>query len=149
MAIPRTDVPPRPNELAVRLRMNSPPRAIYAAWTKGWERWFAAPGTAKVDAKVGGEYSFDVEHEGKRYPHHGRYLRLEPDRLVELTWITGEGGTECAETIVSVEIAAEGTGSVIDLKHSGFPTEEAMQRHEQAWIHVLGHQDRVLAGRGD
>jgi uncharacterized protein YndB with AHSA1/START domain len=144
-----TEVQNRPNQCVIRTRMNSNPRMIYEAWTTGWEKWFAAPGTLKVEPKVGGAYSFETEHEGKRHPHHGRYLRLEKDRLVEITWTTGEGGTEGAETIVSVELESEGTGAVLDLKHSGFPNEESMQQHDKAWVMVLGHLDKVLSGRGE
>jgi uncharacterized protein YndB with AHSA1/START domain len=140
---------PREDFCAIRVRMNSNPRVIYDSWTKGIDRWFAAPGSVHMDAKDGGEYSFETEHEGTRHPHHGKFLHLEKDRLVEMTWVTGEGGTEGAETVVSIEIAPEGTGSVVDLKHSGFPNEASMQRHEQAWVQVLGHQDRVLSKRGD
>ena len=101
---------PREDFCAVRVRMNSNPRTIYDSWTKGIDRWFAAPGSVHMDAKDGGEYSFETEHEGTRHPHHGRFLHLEKDRLLEMTWVTGEGGTEGAETVVSIEIAPEGTG---------------------------------------
>lgn len=139
----------RENQYAVRVRMNSNPHTIYEAWTRGFDRWFAVPGSVHMEPREGAEYSFETEHEGKRHPHHGRFIHLEKDRLVEMTWITGEGVTEGAETVVSVEIAPEGTGSVVDLKHSGFPNEASMQRHEQAWVDVLGHQDRVLSKRGN
>lgn len=143
------DLSGQPNQCAVRVRMNSNPQKIYQAWTTGFDRWFAVPGTVRMEAKEGAEYSFETEHDGKRHPHRGRFLNLEKDKLVEMTWITGDGGTEGAETVVSVEIAPEGTGSVVDLKHSGFPNEDSMRRHEQAWVDVLGHMDRVLSGRGD
>lgn len=146
MAIPQPDkTRSRPNQLAVRTRMNSSPRQIYAAWITGLDRWFAVPGTVRTDPRPGGEYSFDAQHEDKRQPHHGRFLRLEKDSLVEMTWITGEGGTEGAETVLSIELAPEGTGTLLDLKHSGFPNEESMRRHEEAWLPVLAHLDRTLA----
>ena len=96
---------PRENTYAVRVRMNSNPHLIYESWTKGIDRWFAAPGSVRMEAKEGGAYSFETEHEGQRHPHHGKFLHLEKDRLVEMTWVTGEGGTEGAETVVSIEIA--------------------------------------------
>jgi uncharacterized protein YndB with AHSA1/START domain len=146
MAIPQPDKSrSRPNQLAVRTRMNSSPRQIYAAWTTGFDRWFAVPGTVRMEPKVGAEYSFETEHEGKRHPHHGRFLRLEKDSLIEMTWITGAGGTEGAETVLSIELAPEGTGTLLDLKHSGFPDEESLQRHEKAWVQILSNLDKVLA----
>jgi uncharacterized protein YndB with AHSA1/START domain len=148
MAIPQPDkVKSRENQCAVRTRMNSAPRDIYAAWTTGFDRWFAVPGTVRMEPEVGAEYSFETEHDGRRHAHRGKFLRLEKDSLIEMTWITGAGGTEGAETVLSVEIAEEGAGSLVDLKHAGFPNQESMQRHEQAWIGILSHLDKVLAGR--
>jgi uncharacterized protein YndB with AHSA1/START domain len=146
MAIPQPEkTGSRPNQLAVRVRLNSNPRQVYAAWTTALDRWFAVPGTVRMDLKPGGDYSFDAEHEGKRQPHHGRFLRLEKDSLIEMTWTTGAGGTEGAETVLSIELAPEGTGTLVDLKQSGFPNEESLRRHDEAWPWVLSQLDKKFA----
>jgi uncharacterized protein YndB with AHSA1/START domain len=82
----------------------------------------------------------------KRHAHYGRFLRLEPDRLVQLTWVTGEGGTEGAETVVTVAlIPGPGDRTHLSLKHEGFPNAAARDGHLGAWPMILEHLDEVLS----
>jgi uncharacterized protein YndB with AHSA1/START domain len=145
------DLTGRPFDLAVEHRFAAAPAVLYEAWTKGWERWFAAPGSLLMRPEVDAAFFFETEFKPEseacvqRHPHYGRFLRLVENRLVELTWVTGAMGTEGAETVVTVELHPAGEGTRLCLKHAGFPDAAARDRHRQAWPMVLSQLEQRLA----
>jgi uncharacterized protein YndB with AHSA1/START domain len=141
-ALSPPDISARPFSASTNRRMTASPEVLYRAWTEQFDSWFAIPGTVLMSALVDAPFFFETQYEGEHQPHYGRFIRLETNRLVELTWLNA-GGTAGAETVVTVTLEPDQDGTRLHLSHVGFPTQKLAQRHVEAWPLVLEQLDRA------
>ena len=88
-------------------------------------------------------YFFESRYNGERHPHYGRFLTLEKDRFIEMTWLTA-AGTQGVETLITVELTPRDAGTRLTLTHTGFPDDETRKGHEAAWPIALDHLEAAL-----
>ncbi len=138
------DLSSRPYEINLEYDLASPASAYYSAWTQKFDRWFAEPGTLTMNAVEGGLYFFETHFEGQRHPHYGRFLELKPNSVIRLTWVTGNPGTNGAETVITIRLTEHGDRTRLEFTHAGFADDKTRRAHEEPWKHILKHLDNQL-----
>lgn len=130
------DLSARPYSLQTERLMALPMDTLFNAWTNQLDLWLASPASFLGKPEVNAPFYFETMHEGVRYPHYGRFLAIEQNRIV-LTWVSGENGTKGNETILTVTLAVHANGTYLNLTHDGFPDEVTRDRHQEAWPAIL------------
>jgi len=140
------DLSNRPAELRVEKSISATAADIYRAWTDELDQWFAAPGTLTASVELNGLYFFETHFNEERHAHYGRYLNLVTSKLVEQTWVTGDPGTQGAETVVRVELIDALDMTNVSLVHKGFYDIETMRGRREAWPVVLDLLESYVSG---
>ncbi len=90
--------------------------------------------------ELGFEFEFSVEHEGMTYHHLCRVTEVVPEKKIAYTWrYKGEPG----DSLVTLELFAEGDNTRVKLTHTGietFPKTPAYARKnfESGWTAIIG-----------
>jgi uncharacterized protein YndB with AHSA1/START domain len=132
----------------VQRRFAASRERVFDAWTdeavlRDW--WSAmptmSPGAIEVDLREGGRYRMEmVADSGEVHTVVGRYREVRrPERVVYTwTWENNEDAMSgSAETLVEVEFAVDGDGTLVTLTHSGFGNDEIAGLHEHGWNGTL------------
>jgi uncharacterized protein YndB with AHSA1/START domain len=106
--------------------------------------WFGAERVI-LNPVVDGLYYFAVKHEGRIWPHYGRFLQIDRPRRVEYTWMSE--GTKGAESVVTVTMEARGEETDVTLRHSGVPDDEMGLQHKEGWTWILSALAEGFASR--
>jgi uncharacterized protein YndB with AHSA1/START domain len=94
---------------------------------------------------VDGLFYFAVKHEGRTWPHYGRFVRIERPHRVEYTWVSE--ATKGVESVVDVTFEPRGDQCEVTLRHSGIPDDEMGRQHQEGWTWVLSMlAERFVSG---
>ena len=141
-----TSAAPKLFELTVSRTIDAAPADVFAAWVDPAKlsAWF---GSARVimNPVVDGLYYLGVEHQGRNWPHYGRFLRIERPRLVEQTWMSES--THGLESIVTFSVEPRGRGSEVTIHHTGLPNEKERQGHKDGWTSLLEAMEQHVTAR--
>jgi uncharacterized protein YndB with AHSA1/START domain len=125
--------------LVITQHVPAAPERVWAAWTEPqrlaswWWPMFADTAYA-LDVRPGGEYRIASASAG--FGVHGTVVAVEEPRRLELTWVWEDAGTHGPEEQVVVEIAADGDGTLVTVRHA---TEAAgAADFRQGWTDCLG-----------
>jgi uncharacterized protein YndB with AHSA1/START domain len=132
--------------IEVRRTIAARPEVVFRAWTdpEWMGRWMSPVGTATadVDLREGGRFRVVMSGRGMVLEHTGEYLHVEPPRRLVFTWRSPYTGDE--PSVVSVTLAAAGTGTELVLTHERLPR-DAADSHRQGWGTMLDRLSAVLA----
>jgi len=92
--------------------------------------------------EVGFEFEFVVEHDGNTYHHLCRVTEVISEKKVAYTW---RYKNEPGDSLVTIELFAEGNKTRLKLTHSGietFPKTPAYARKnfEAGWTQIIGSE---------
>lgn len=111
------------NEITKSVPVDAPESVVFEALTDEKElvRWMAR--SAKMDARVGGEYEF-VFHSAARNTGttaKGKIVELVPGRKLAYTYASSEDGPEAPPSLLTWNIGRGSDGkTLVTLVHSGF-----------------------------
>lgn len=139
-----------PTALRIERLYTASPERLYEAWTRPeWiSRWFAPTPEHTVvvpifEPEIGGRYRLEFHHSGGNvHIVEGVFRELTPGRRIAMTW--GWVHREFPDdTLVTVELTPEGSGTRLVLTHEHLPTVEEQQHHGQGWIGCLARLDSI------
>jgi uncharacterized protein YndB with AHSA1/START domain len=144
--------------LRLTRRFAAPPERVFDAWTNPdvLRQWWAAAThwespLAELELRPGGRYRLSMRdtESGAVHTVTGEYTEVRRPELLAYTW-TWEGEPDAMRgserTLVVVEFASDGDGTVVVLTHQGFADERIRELHEEGWSACLDNLDRRVLG---
>jgi uncharacterized protein YndB with AHSA1/START domain len=134
-------------DITVNRTIPAPAEKIYDVWIDPKSPGGPWHGAERVifNPVVDGLYYLAIKHEGRTWPHYGRFTKMERPSLVEFTWMSE--GTKGAESIVTVTLQPRGDQTEVTLRHAGVPDDELGHQHKEGWTWILNALADALAAR--
>ena len=125
-------------ELQLERYFDAPVERVWQAWTAqpGMMRWIGPEGTdvyeVEADVQVGGRYSLRMRTpNGEDHCLIGEYREIVQAEKLVFTWAWHTMPER--ESMVTVEFAADGAGTLLRLTHQRFVDRETTAAHAAGW----------------
>jgi uncharacterized protein YndB with AHSA1/START domain len=106
--------------------------------------WFGADKSI-VQPVVDGLFYVAMGHEGRVWPHYGRFVTLDRPHKIEHTWVSIS--TKGLESVVTLTFEPQGDKTLLTLRHTGVPDDEDGHRHKEGWGWMLEIIEQRFAGK--
>ena len=142
-------------KLKLERLIKAPRERVFAAWTdpEQIKKWFVpcekegdvTTPSAKCDPRVGGKYRIQTRKaDGEYFTAAGTYREVNPPARLVFTWAWEKDGSgdeygevEPDETLVTVELLAQGNDTLLVFTHEKFASNESRDRHQEGWTRIL------------
>jgi uncharacterized protein YndB with AHSA1/START domain len=138
--------------VVIRRTFEASPDRVFAAWTGKEFAEMICPKDVKLqdlnmDVRPGGSYKMDLlMPDGDVWTLHGDYREVTPPRRLAMTWSWIEDDPKDAqETLLTIELTPEGSGTALELRHELFQREESRASHEEGWASGLDKLAAMLS----
>ena len=136
--------------LTLKRQLKAKPAKVYAAWTHPERilKWFGPDKidvlSAEADARLGGRFRIVMlGADGEEHDVSGTCLEVVPNEKLVFTWAWRS--TPERQSLVTVLIKPDGTGSMLTLIHEQFFDEVARDRHREGWSGCFDKLENYLA----
>jgi len=136
--------------LTVERTLRAAPQRVWQAWTQveALTQWFAPADAFKVkveeaDVRVGGRYRIVMTApDGEVHDVSGVYREVVPNERLVFTWAWRS--TPERESLVTLTLRPDGTGTALTLKHEQFFDDSTRDHHREGWVALLGRLEASL-----
>jgi uncharacterized protein YndB with AHSA1/START domain len=149
-AVSDAELAARPS-LTLTRRFSAAPEKVYAAWADPQRlmQWFGPAAVeegsvkADIDLRVGGRYRISFSANGNYNEVGGVYREVVPNQKLVFSWAWHS--TPERESLVTISIRPEGSGTLLVFNHAQFVDEKARDNHQRGWTELLAKLESYLA----
>jgi uncharacterized protein YndB with AHSA1/START domain len=137
--------------LRITRRYPASPEKVWRAWTEpqALSAWFGPGDTnsvviAELDVRPGGKYRIRFRTpDGEEHEVGGVYEEVLPGRRLVFSWAWHSTPDRISR--VTVELAPDNGGTVLELLHDRFVDDQARTNHQRGWAGTFAKLDALLA----
>jgi uncharacterized protein YndB with AHSA1/START domain len=138
--------------LQMERTLDASPERIFDAWTRPalLAQWWGPPGSvvtlAEMDVRVGGRYRLGIQRGPAAYVVGGVFQVIQPPHQLAFTWRWENAEMDIGESLVTIELRANGRQTDLRLTHAQLPNAAARAAHGEGWEGILASLDQFIAG---